>query len=383
MPMFEYFSANYTWNMAVVTLVEDVGTISEPSEAFQAVAHLAKAADPSVANEAWYQAMARLGDRLERMADQDLAERHLLSAARKYHRAAMYFFRAERMISHQEPKRLETYRRAIDDYRKARDYGNDGVEFVDIPYKTGSMPALLIRAAAHPAPIIIHLQGFDSIKETQFPVLQEYRRRGLSCLIVDQPGAGGALRLHGLTAAIETEKYVSVIVDYIQSHPNIATDRIGLAGISMGGYFAPRAAAFEPRIKACAAWGAFYDAAALVNRAPIGAPTAPSVPDPMSHALWVFGLDSPRAFVAIAQKMTLKGIVEKIACPLLVIHGENDRQVPVQQAIDTFEAATSRNKKLKIFKSDEGGVEHCQIDNRALAADYLADWFSDLFDAGN
>ncbi len=79
----------------------------------------------------------------------------------------------------------------------------------------------------------------------------------------------------------------------------------------------------------------------------------------------------------------MKGIVEKIACPLLVIHGENDRQVPLQQAIDTFEAATSRNKKLKIFKSDEGGVEHCQIDNRALAADYLADWFSDIFNADN
>ncbi len=101
--MFEYFSANYAWNMAVVTLVEDVGTISEPSEAFQAVAHLAKGADPSVANEAWYQAMARLGDRLERMADQDFADGHLLSAARKYHRAAMYFFRAERMISHRSP----------------------------------------------------------------------------------------------------------------------------------------------------------------------------------------------------------------------------------------------------------------------------------------
>ncbi len=88
-----------------------------------------------------------------------------------------------------------------------------------------------------------------------------------------------------------------MIVDYIQSHPDIATDRIGLAGISMGGYFAPRAAAFEPRIKACAAWGAFYDAAALVDRGAGGdVAAAPSVPDPMSHAMWVFGLDTAAGF---------------------------------------------------------------------------------------
>jgi alpha-beta hydrolase superfamily lysophospholipase len=378
--MFEYFSGNYTWNMAVNTLVEDVGTLSEPSEAFQAVAHLAEA-NPAVANEAWYQAMVRLGDRLEHMADQDISDGHALSAARKYHRASMYLVRAERMISHEEPKRLATYRRAIANYRKARDLRADGVEFIDIPYRSGYMPALLIRAgtAGNPPPIVVHLQGFDSIKETQFPVLQEYRRRGLSCLIVDQPGAGGALRLHGLTAEIETENYVSIIVDYIQSHPPIATKEIGLAGISMGGYFAPRAAAFEPRIQACAAWGAFYDGGALVNRAPAGNTPAPSVPDPLKHALWVFGVDRPQDFIEIAKKMTLKGIVEKIACPLLVIHGEKDRQVPLQQAIDTFEAATNRNRKLKIFKADEGGVEHCQIDNRALAADYLADWFADTF----
>ena len=156
--MFEYFSGNYTWNMAVNTLVEDVGTLSEPSEAFQAVAHLAEA-NPAVANEAWYQAMVRLGDRLEHMADQDISDGHALSAARKYHRASMYLVRAERIISHEEPKRLATYRRAIANYRKARDLRADGVEFIDIPYRSGYMPALLIRAAGG---AIRHLSSFTS-----------------------------------------------------------------------------------------------------------------------------------------------------------------------------------------------------------------------------
>ena len=258
-------------------------------------------------------------------------------------------------------------------------YAKDGVEFVDIPYEGGFMPALLIPAPsqATPAPLVIHLQGFDSVKETQFPMFQEYRRRGLSCLIVDQPGAGGALRLHGLTARYDTEAYVSVIVDWIMSRPDIATDRIGLCGLSMGGYFAPRAAAFEPRIAACAAWGAMHDAFAIAS--PIvkgGEVDAPSVPSPMKHALWVFGLSSKEEFVEVFKKINLDGIVEKISCPLLVMHGENDRQVPLEQAIRTYEQATVADKTLKIFTKEEGGAEHCQVDNRVVAADYAADWFS-------
>jgi dienelactone hydrolase len=375
--MFEFFEGNYAWNLSVLTLVEDVGTISEPMEAFQSVAHLAKA-PPATANEAWYQALVKLGEKLERLADRDVSENHPFTAARKYHRSSMYFIRAERMASHRDPRRLMTYKRAIKNYRLARDLAQEGVEFLDIPYKGGLMPALFIPAVkGKPAPIIIHLQGFDSIKETQFPVVQEYRRRGLSCLIVDQPGSGGALRLHGLTAEFETEQYVSKIVDFVLSRPDMKTDQIGLAGISMGGYFAPRAAAFEPRIKACAAWGAFYDAEALATRP--DQIRAPSVPNPADHGMWSFGIESEKEYWELRKRLKLKGVVERIKCPLYIIHGENDRQVPVQQALDTFESATTRNKKLKIFTLEEGGAEHCQIDNRTFSADCLADWFSETF----
>ena len=74
--------------------------------------------------------------------------------------------------------------------------------------------------------------------------------------------------------------------------------------------------------------------------------------------------------------MTLKGVVERLTCPLLVMHGENDRQVPLEHARSTYENAGSADKTLKIFTRDEGGAEHCQIDNRAIAADYVADWFA-------
>lgn len=377
--MFEYFKGNYAWNLTAVTLIEEVGTISQPAEAFAAVAEFANAPQEQ-ATRAWHDAMSTLGEKQEAIAEADLAAGHPLTAARKFHRAAMYFIRAERIMRHDDPRQLIAYKRALKNYRKARDHGQDGVEFVDIPFEGGFMPALLIaaRTKGQPAPLVIHIQGFDSLKETQFPMLQEYRRRGLSCLIVDQPGAGGALRLHGLTARVETEGYVGAIIDWVQARPDLATDRIGLAGISMGGYFAPRAAAFERRVKACACWGALFDAHRLAGPLAQGKDVpSPSVPDSIRHALWSFGLDMPGAFIELTKKITLEGVVDRITCPLLVVHGENDRQVPLEQAVATYEKATTRDKTLKVFTKDEGGVEHCQIDNRAIAADYLADWFAE------
>lgn len=379
--MFEYFKNNYAWNLTAITLVEEIGTISQPAEAFAAVADLADG-PLEEANRAWYDAMFALGQKQENYAEVDLTAKHPLAAGRKFHRSAMYFMRAERMTPHDDPRRLIAYKRSLENYRKAREHGRDGVEFVDIPYQGGFMPALLIPAISDgkPAPIVIHIQGFDSVKESQFPVLQEYRRRGLSCLIVDQPGAGGALRLHGLTGCTDSERYVGAVIDWIMARSDLATDRIGLAGLSMGGYFAPRAAAFEPRVKACAAWGAIYDFGALLTKAGIfngkEAPN-PSVPSTITHAMWAFGLETPAACADLMRTMTLAGVVEKITCPLLVMHGEGDRQVPVQEAKSTYNAATTSDKTLKLFTKDEGGTEHCQIDNRGIAADYLADWFAE------
>jgi dienelactone hydrolase len=369
--MFEYFKSNYAWSLAALTLIEEVGTISQPAEVFAAVEGMADA-PAEEASRAWYDAMTAMGEKQEKYANIDLAARTPLTAARKFHRAAAYFMRANRISSHEDPGQLVSYKRAIENYRKAREYGEEGVEFVDIPFEKGFMPALLIPATTDgkPSPIVVHIQGFDSVKETFFPVLREYRRRGLSCLIVDQPGAGGALRLHGLKARIETEVYVGAIVDWIMSRRDLATNMIGLTGVSMGGFFAPRAAVFEHRIRACAAWGALYDAKSLSSG------RADPVPNVVKHAIWSWDLKSLDAWIDIRKQITLIGIVEKITCPLLVMHGENDRQIPVSQAVATYEAATTADKTLKIFTKDEGGAEHCQIDNRAIAADYLADWFA-------
>ncbi|OWU81698.1 hypothetical protein ATO6_23410 [Oceanicola sp. 22II-s10i] len=379
--MFEYFEKNYAWNLTGITLIEEVGVMSQPAEAFALAAPHQDAA-PEVASIAWHDAMVELGARIEGFAEADAAAGNRLTASRKFNRAAMFFIRAERITSHEDPRQMIAYKRALANYRKARENADDGVEFVSIPYENAVIPALLIKApdiAGEPAPIVIHIQGFDSIKETQWPMFQEYRRRGLSILITDQPGAGEALRVHKLHARWDTEVYVKVIVDWIMARKDIATEAIGLQGISMGGYFAPRAAAFEKRIRAVACWGALFEMPALWARRLEGgdvAGTHPSVANPLKHAFWSFGLDNVEELKEFISHMTLAGVVEELECPLLVTHGENDRQVPLSHAEETIKRATMPDKTLKVFTKSEGGAEHCQIDNRAIAADYVSDWFA-------
>lgn len=378
--MFEYFPDNYTWNMAVVTLVDEVGTISEADSVLRKVREQIETdSDLSHARQVWFEAMKSLGARLQALAEDDEKRGRYLSAARKFHRAAMYYIRADRMASHLNSERVAIYKSALASYRKARKLGRDPIEFVEIPYNGKVIPGLFLQGEGDgPKPTVIHLQGFDSIKETQFPYLGGYRPRGMNALIVDQPGAGEAIRIYGLTAEVETENYVRVLIDWLEKRRDVNAERIGLAGISMGGYFAPRAAVFEPRIKACVAWGALFDVNELVRSSQSGTEgDTRSVPDPTEHALWTWGVASSAEFATVMEKVTLKGVIDKLRCPLLITHGANDRQVPVAQALQMLAEAGSPDKELKIFTADEGGDQHCQLDNRYMGADYVADWFAE------
>lgn len=126
--------------------------------------------------------------------------------------------------------------------------------------------------------------------------------------------------------------------------------------------------------------GALRDFSVYFERAYAKIETVPSVPDMVSHGMSVMGQKTPEDGLAVARQMTLEGVADKITRPLLVAHGENDRQVPLWMAEKTIEAAVnSPNRKLKVFRLDEGGAEHYQIDNRQLIGDVMSDWAAEIF----
>lgn len=384
--MLEYFPGNYPWNLALNGAMNGGGIISEIDDA---VRHLIpKAKDGVAAAKEWGEAWANLAAKVAKQADADAAKGHRRSASRKYKRAAAYYFVADRNMNSHDPKRDGVYKSGMAVFRKHVECAGDAVEFVEVPYKGTSLPALFSPARAPggakggKAPCMIHFDGFDVNKEVIYlrGIVQELNLRGISVLVVDHPGVGEALRLRNMPLFPEVEVPAGAAVDWLEKRPEVDPKRIGIIALSLGGYYAPRAAAFEKRLACCVAWGAIWDYGQISQaRAKKIKATELSVSDWADHAMTVFGVKTVDEVLAITAKMTLATCIDKVTCPILVAHGEHDRQIPLADAQRTYDGAVnSKRRELKVFAREEGGYEHCMADNVSNGIDYMANWIADV-----
>ncbi|WP_460072973.1 alpha/beta hydrolase family protein [Streptomyces sp. YKOK-I1] len=382
--MFEYFPGNYVWSMPVVGALTHGATIAEVDEACAPIRGAATLGS-DVGTGDFLKSWTKVADRLHGLALEDIEKGRLLSASAKLGRASNYLLLAERMQSGHGEERLAVYRRALELQHQAIEMGDDPIEIVEVPYGDSTLPAYFHRAKSvdgRPAPCIVQLNGFDSFKESMiasgFPA--QLARRGVSTLMVDQPGTGGALRLNGLTAIVDSERYGAACLDYLAGRDDVDQDRIGVLGWSLGGYFAPRAAAFEQRFALCVAWGANHDWGA-VQRRRLASQGENPVPHYWNHAFWVWGQPNLEEFSKLFDQINLDGVVEKITVPFLITHGVNDRQIPVEYAHQSYDqAVNSPKRELRIFTEREGGVEHAHIEDTSAAISFIADWISETFD---
>ena len=379
--MFEYFPGNYVWNLAVVAALNSGGLIDEVDRACRPLREAAARGDDAGTRE-FLQVWTGLTDSLVAQAEDAEKAGHHRAAGQLYARATNYLVNAERMQAAHSPERLATYRRCLDLMQRSFTLNDPATERVAIPYEATELPAYFTQApAAHdgPVPVMILWNGLDSTKEHQYlsGFAQELAARGISTLMVDCPGSGEALRLGGLTARIDTEQWAAACVDYLLTREDVESSRIGLAGWSLGGYYAPRAAAFEKRLALVVAWGANHDWGAVQRRRLQREGERP-VPHYWEHVLWVWGYDDLDTFIEFADDVNLDGVAEKITVPFLICHGANDRQIPVEYARRSYEqAVNSPKRQLRIFTPEEGGAEHIGLDHLPHVSTYIADWVTD------
>lgn len=377
--MFEYFPDNYQWSLATMGALNGGGAISEVDDACRPLKDISKQGDDPAVLEAWYESWKKVADRVQRLAARDEEAGNYLSAGRKYLRASLYYAAAERMMTNLDPKKLAAYQQMLVSFKKGIQLRREPVEWVEVPFQGSSLPALFIPApGTDRAPCMVHFDGFDVMKETIYArVGNEFRRRGIALLIVDHPGVGEALRLRELYSDHETEVPAAACVDYLETRHDVDPERIGIMALSLGGYYAPRAAAFEKRFRCCVAWGAIWDYGEIWEQRLKNQTGQRSVPS--FQLTWVFGKDTIDDALEVVKKMKLEGVADKITCPLLVVHGEKDRQIPLWHAEKTVAAAVnSPRRELKVFTVAEGGVEHCQADNNSMFIDYATDWVADV-----
>jgi dienelactone hydrolase len=381
--VFEYFPGNYVWNLSVVATLNSGGLIDEVDRACRPIrAAAARGSDAGTGEflRAWTSLAGQV------VAQAETAERagRTRTAGLAYARAANYLVQAERMQSASSTGRLGTYRRCLELMQRSFALADPRTTRVAVPFGGTTLPAYLTCAPAAdhgPAPVMIMWNGLDSTKEhmylSGFPA--ELAARGISTLMVDCPGSGEALRLGRLTARIETEPWASACVDFLLARGDADPGRIGLVGWSLGGYYAPRAAAFEKRLALVVAWGANHDWGAVQRRRLEREGERP-VPHYWEHVLWAWGFDNLDSFITYADGVNLDGIAEKITVPFLICHGENDRQIPVEYAHRSYQQAVhSPRRELRIFTAAEGGAEHIGLDHLPHVAAYIADWVTDVF----
>jgi Esterase FrsA-like len=246
--VFEYFPTHYSWNMGLLMAAQLGGEMTEIDEACRPLQDLARkpnAKDDPAAQAAWVERWTALAEKIEGFARRDEAAGHALTAGKKYLRACVYWFTAERMASHKSPQKMVLYRSMVRCFETGVRLRAEPIEFVTIPYEGTTLPALFHRApGSGPRPAMIHFDGFDVTKEWMHlcGIAREFAARGISTLMVDHPGVGATLRLKGMPMTVDSERWAKAAIDWLEKRDDIDAKRIGVVAMSLGGYYDSRPA---------------------------------------------------------------------------------------------------------------------------------------------
>jgi dienelactone hydrolase len=379
--MFEPFPGNYVWNLQTNLALICGGNHGEVDAACRPLREAA-ARGEDAGTALLFDSWIAVADQVARNAEADELAGRNLSASSKYARAAGYYLAAERMQARDYAPRWAAYDRGLSLYRKHVALAGLHVDFVDIPYEGKAFPAIFVHdGSGEKKPCLVSCNGLDSMKE-QVNMGGHGRvnlERGLNTLFVDQPGTGEALRKRGLTAVFESERWATPALEYLLTRPDVDPARIGMFGLSLGGYYAPRAAANEPRFTLCAVMGANHLWGELQKKRLAREGENP-VPHYWDHVMWVWGHSTLQSFLDMTQNITLDGQIEKLRMPFLVTHGEGDRQIPVSDAHRSYaQAVNSVRRDLRIFTRADFEIEHCGADNGTGMRDFVADWCAEVF----
>lgn len=252
-----------------------------------------------------------LGDAVFELGNKLSAGEHWTRAAVCYHFAKFVF--VEDVVQMRAAHML-----AVNCRNKALPYLQPAGERVAIPFEDTQFYGILRKPAGivNP-PVVVMCMGLDSAKEETEAYEQPFLARGMAVLVFDGPGQGESE--YDLSIRGDYEVAVTAVVDWLVQRDDVDTTRIGLWGVSLGGYYAPRAAAFEKRVKACISLSGPFDWAenwGLLNEL---------TRETFRVRARQKTQDDAREFAAT---LSLKHCAQHIACPLFIVAGKLDRIVP-------------------------------------------------------
>lgn len=349
--------------------------------------------------EGWYRAWLTTADRVRGVAERSAAKGHQASARDAFLRASTYYNTAAYFLDGtSDPSRLlPTWKAHRECFDEAASRFDPPVEKVEIPYEDTTLPGYMFTVddSGRSRPLLILNNGSDG------PVSDMYMRggaaaleRGYNALAFDGPGQGAALFLQGLYFRPDWEKVVTPVVDFSLGRPEVAPERVAIQGVSQGGYWVPRAVAFEHRIAAAVADPGIFDVStswsahlpqAMQELLEKGQKEefdgymskAPGFP--LRFRMRPYGTDSPYEAYKRVEEYKLDGVADKIRCPMLVTDPDNEQFYPGQSR-QLYEALTCP-KELVSFTVAEGADSHCEPKALGLREQRIFDWLDETLRA--
>jgi 2,6-dihydroxypseudooxynicotine hydrolase len=307
----------------------------------------------------WLPAWVESGDAHGELAREAEEQGRTLTAGEAWNRAALAYHFAKFVWMVDMERYRDAADRAVVALANVHRLLDPLAERVEVPFEGATMVGNLRRPlGAERPPLVLLLPGLDSTKEEFFEWENVFLRRGLATLSLDGPGQGET----GYTTYIHAnyEVAVAALLDHLAARDDLDHDRVGAAGVSLGGYYAPRAAAFEPRLKAAVGvsgpfnFGEVWDARPSLTK------------ETFAHHS---GATSPEEAREKAFELDLTGVAERIQQPLLVITGKGDRLVGWEESERI--AREAPHGEFVLFEEGNHVCNNIPYKYRPLAADWL------------
>ncbi len=312
--------------------------------------------------EDWCSAWSASAAVHEKLGRDALAEGHGLTGGEHLSRAGVYYHFAKFLFVHDPGQMRAAHMKAVECRRLALPHLRPPGERVEIPFEGDHLAGILRRPADAPArsPVVVMIPGLDSAKEELEAYELPFLARGMATLLVDGPGQGEAEYRFPIRGDYEVA--ATAIIDWIVSRGDLDRSRIGMWGVSLGGYYGPRAAAYEKRIRACIGLAGPYDWAAIFD----------ALPDLTQEAFRVRShlrtMDEAREH---ARTLTLKDAAKKIECPLFLVAGKQDRLIPWQDA-ERIAADVKGPVELLVIEDGNHIANNRPYRYRLRSADWMA-----------
>ncbi len=354
--------------------------------------------------DSWYKEWLAMAEKIQCDAQKSETQGHFESAKMAYLRASNYYRTADFYLhgNPHDPRIYDVSRKSRECFAKVVQFSQPAIEMVKISYENTFLPGYFYRpvaAKSQQLPTLIIQTGYDGTQEELYGYAQEGVKRGYNVLTFEGPGQGSVIREQKIPFRSDWEKVVTPVIDYLSTRSDVDKDIIMLYGLSYGGYLAPRAAAFDKRIKILMVNGGIYDSVAgilkhfkriIKTREGLIAFVAnhPRIYTSIcyllmrfktstrwanEHGMYAFKVQTPAELILKLSEWSLRDYAPNITCPTLVCDSDNELYEIEGQSKMLYDKLTCQ-KTLLTFTTEDGAGYHMQMGAFLKSNQLVFDW---------